>query len=83
MTLDESAAQATGRRQRIALGVLFLAALLVSIDGFVLLLVVPAVTAALGATSTQQLWILDMYGFMVAGLMITVGNLGDRGGGCC
>ncbi|TDU83346.1 DHA2 family multidrug resistance protein-like MFS transporter [Kribbella voronezhensis] len=68
----------TGKRQWIALGVLCLATLLVSLDLFVMLLAVPAVTEALGATSTQQLWILDVYGFMVAGLMITMGNLGDR-----
>ncbi|MEV4260077.1 MFS transporter [Kribbella sp. NPDC049584] len=69
---------ATSRRQWIALGVLCLATLLVSLDLFVMLLAVPAVTEALGATSSQQLWILDVYGFMVAGLMITMGNLGDR-----
>jgi MFS transporter, DHA2 family, multidrug resistance protein len=79
MTLTtEDAAVATGRRQWIALGVLCLATLLVSLDLFVMLLAVPAVTEALGATSSQQLWILDVYGFMVAGLMITMGNLGDR-----
>ncbi|GAA2826020.1 MFS transporter [Kribbella solani] len=71
-------AVASGRRQWIALGVLCLAALLVSLDLFVMLLAVPAITEALGATSNQQLWILDVYGFMVAGLMITMGNLGDR-----
>ncbi|MGW7684513.1 MFS transporter [Kribbella sp. NPDC054772] len=69
---------ATGRRQWIALSVLCLATLLVSLDLFVMLLAVPAVTEALGATSSQQLWILDVYGFMVAGLMITMGSLGDR-----
>ncbi|GAA3143479.1 MFS transporter [Kribbella aluminosa] len=80
MTLDESAKQATARRPWIALGVLGLGALLVSLHAFVLLLAVPALTAALGASSSQQLWILDVYGFMVAGLMITMGNLGDRVG---
>jgi MFS transporter, DHA2 family, multidrug resistance protein len=69
---------ATGRRQWVALGVLCLATLLVSLDLFVMLLAIPAVTEALGASSSQQLWILDVYGFMVAGLMITMGNLGDR-----
>jgi DHA2 family multidrug resistance protein-like MFS transporter len=69
---------ATGRRQWIALSVLCLAALLVSLDLFVMLLAVPAVTEALGATGSQQLWILDVYGFMVAGLMVTMGSLGDR-----
>ncbi|MEU4289697.1 MFS transporter [Kribbella sp. NPDC026596] len=74
----EGGAVGTGRRQWVALGVLCLATLLVSLDLFVMLLAVPAVTEALGATSSQQLWILDVYGFMVAGLMITMGNLGDR-----
>src|SRR3954464_7189597 len=79
MTLTiQAGAVATGRRQWIALGVLCLATLLVSLDLFVMLLAVPAVTEALGASSSQQLWILDVYGFMVAGLMITMGNLGDR-----
>src|SRR5689334_3523373 len=68
----------TSKRPWIALGVLCLAALLVSLDLFVMLLAIPSVTAALGATGSQQLWILDVYGFMVAGLMITMGNLGDR-----
>ncbi|MER7249597.1 MFS transporter [Kribbella sp. NPDC000426] len=79
MTLaPETDTVSTGRRQWIALGVLCLATLLVSLDLFVMLLAVPAVTEALGATGSQQLWILDVYGFMVAGLMITMGNLGDR-----
>jgi MFS family permease len=78
MTLTESAPATTSRRQWIGLGVLSLATLLVSLDLFVMLLAVPAVTEALGASSSQQLWILDVYGFMVAGLMITMGNIGDR-----
>ncbi|GAA1561978.1 MFS transporter [Kribbella hippodromi] len=78
MTVDGSAKLVDTRRPWIALGVLGLAALLVSLHAFVLLLAVPAMTEALGASSTQQLWILDVYGFMVAGLMITMGNLGDR-----
>ncbi|MFD7156070.1 MFS transporter [Kribbella sp. NPDC059898] len=69
-----------GRRQWIALSVLCLATLLVSLDLFVMLLAIPAVTEALHASGTQQLWILDVYGFMVAGLMITMGTLGDRQG---
>lgn len=80
MTVDESTTQATGQWQWIALGVLCLAALLVSLHAFVLLLAMPAVTAGLHASSAQQLWILDVYGFMAAGLMITMGTLGDRVG---
>src|SRR6266567_6466033 len=67
-----------GRRAWIGLAVLALPTLLVSIDVFVVLLALPRLSAALRASSTEQLWILDIYGFMVAGLMITMGTLGDR-----
>ncbi|MFG1874252.1 MFS transporter [Sphaerisporangium sp. NPDC049003] len=67
-----------GRREWAGLGVLALAALLVSIDVFVLLLALPRLSADLGAGATEQLWIMDVYGFMLAGLLITMGTLGDR-----
>jgi MFS transporter, DHA2 family, multidrug resistance protein len=38
----------------------------------------PTLTADLKPTSTQQLWILDAYGFLLAGFLITMGTLGDR-----
>ncbi|RJL24157.1 MFS transporter [Bailinhaonella thermotolerans] len=55
-----------------------LAVLLLSIDVTVLHLAVPKLTAALLPTATQTLWILDVYGFALAGLLITMGNVGDR-----
>ena len=67
-----------GRREWGGLAVLALPTFLVSFDIFVLLLALPHLTAALGTNSTQQLWIMDIYGFMVAGFMITMGTLGDR-----
>ncbi|TCM48076.1 MFS transporter [Kribbella sp. VKM Ac-2568] len=67
-----------GRREWIGLAVLALPTLLVSLDTFVMLLALPPVAAGLGASSNQQLWIMDVYGFMVAGFMITMGSLGDR-----
>jgi hypothetical protein len=51
-----------GRREWIGLAVLALPTLLVSIDVFVMLLAVPRLSDALGADSTQQLWIMDIYG---------------------
>jgi DHA2 family multidrug resistance protein-like MFS transporter len=39
---------------------------------------VPHLSADLQPTSSQLLWIIDIYGFMVAGLLITMGTLGDR-----
>jgi hypothetical protein len=47
-------------------------------DMTALLLALPRLSAGLGATNVQQLWISDSYGFMVAGLVITMGTLGDR-----
>ncbi|WP_083864886.1 MFS transporter [Nocardia brevicatena] len=60
------------------LGVLLLPVLLVSMDMSVLFLALPTLTVDLDPTAAQQLWILDIYGFLIAGLLITMGNLGDR-----
>jgi len=65
-------------RRWIALAVLTLAVLLLAIDGTVLALAVPALTADLNPTSTQLLWIGDVYSFALAGLLIPMGNLADR-----
>jgi DHA2 family multidrug resistance protein-like MFS transporter len=67
-----------GRREWLGLAVLALPTLMVALDLFVMLLAVPHLSAALHASSTQQLWILDIYGFMVAGFLLTMGTLGDR-----
>jgi DHA2 family multidrug resistance protein-like MFS transporter len=67
-----------GRKEWIALGVLALPLLLVSMDVSVLYFAVPFISADLGASATQQLWIFDIYGFVLAGLLITMGSLGDR-----
>jgi DHA2 family multidrug resistance protein-like MFS transporter len=47
-------------------------------DLTVLHLAVPQLSAQLKPSSAQLLWIIDIYGFMVAGLLITMGTLGDR-----
>ncbi|GIH60238.1 MFS transporter [Microbispora siamensis] len=65
-------------RAWLGLVVLALPALLVAIDATALLLALPQLSAGLGATNVEQLWISDSYGFMVAGLVITMGTLGDR-----
>lgn len=67
-----------GRREWAGLGVLALACLLYSMDLTVLHLAVPAISRELRPTSVELLWILDIYGFMVAGFLITMGTLGDR-----
>jgi MFS transporter, DHA2 family, multidrug resistance protein len=67
-----------GRREWIGLAVLALPTLLLSLDMSVLYLALPFLSADLGASATQQLWIMDVYGFMIAGFLITMGTLGDR-----
>ncbi|MYZ11601.1 MFS transporter, partial [Streptomyces sp. SID2999] len=69
-----------GRREWTALGVLMLPLLLVSMDVSVLYFATPAISADLRPTGTQQLWIFDIYGFVLAGLLMTMGSLGDRVG---
>ncbi|MEV5612180.1 MFS transporter [Streptomyces sp. NPDC052225] len=67
-----------GRKEWIAMAVLMLPLLLVSMDVSVLYFAVPSITADLEPTGTQQLWIFDIYGFVLAGLLMTMGALGDR-----
>ena len=67
-----------GRREWIGLSVLSLACVLYAMDLTVLHLAVPSLSAALQPSSAQLLWIIDIYGFLVAGSLITMGNLGDR-----
>ncbi|WP_027648764.1 MFS transporter [Salinispora pacifica] len=67
-----------GPRQWTALAVLALPSLLLSLDLSVLFLALPHLSADLNPSSSQLLWIGDIYGFLVAGFLITMGGLGDR-----
>jgi DHA2 family multidrug resistance protein-like MFS transporter len=67
-----------GRREWVGLAVLALACVVYAMDLTVLHLAVPQLSEDLQPTSAQLLWIADIYGFMVAGLLITMGTLGDR-----
>jgi MFS transporter, DHA2 family, multidrug resistance protein len=67
-----------GPREWTGLAVLALACLLYVMDLTVLHLAVPSISERLHPSSTQLLWIIDIYGFMVAGFLVTMGTLGDR-----
>jgi DHA2 family multidrug resistance protein-like MFS transporter len=67
-----------GRREWIGLAVIALACVLYVMDLTVLHLAVPQISRDLRPSSAQLLWIIDIYGFMVAGCLITMGTLGDR-----
>ena len=66
------------RREWIGLAVIALPCMLYSMDLTVLNLAVPSLSADLKPTSAELLWIVDIYGFLVAGLLVTMGTLGDR-----
>jgi len=67
-----------GRREWIGLAVIALPCLLYSMDLTVLYLAVPELSADLRPSSSELLWISDIYGFLIAGSLITMGTLGDR-----
>ncbi len=67
-----------GRREWIGLAVLALACVLYAMDLTVLHLAVPKLSEAIKPSSAELLWIIDIYGFLVAGSLITMGTLGDR-----
>ncbi len=78
MTGDTAVPARATSREWIGLAVLTLAALVYAMDLTVLNLAIPRISAELQPSSAQLLWMIDIYGFLVAGLLITMGTLGDR-----
>ncbi|WP_428383674.1 MFS transporter [Methylocystis sp.] len=68
------------RREWIGLAVIALPCMVYSMDLTVLNLAIPSLTAELRPSASQLLWIIDIYGFMVAGFLMIMGGLGDRVG---
>ncbi|MFI9455847.1 MFS transporter [Amycolatopsis sp. NPDC052450] len=67
-----------GPKEWTGLGVLALPTILLGLDVTLLYLALPALSADLRPTGTQALWILDSYGLVIAGLLVTMGAIGDR-----
>ena len=65
-------------REWTGLAVIALPCMLYSMDLTVLNLAIPSISEELKPTASQLLWIVDIYGFFVAGLLVTMGTLGDR-----
>ncbi|MGK5497197.1 MFS transporter [Streptomyces sp. URMC 125] len=76
----QAAPPRAGRREWTALAVLCLPTMLLMLDMNVLVLALPHLSADLEASAVQQLWITDVYGFLIAGFLVTMGTLGDRAG---
>ena len=62
----------------VGLAVLALPTLMLSIDATVIYLALPSITRALDASNVEQLWMLDIYSFVLAGFLVPMGSLGDR-----
>jgi MFS transporter, DHA2 family, multidrug resistance protein len=77
MTASTTTPKATGREWT-GLAIIALPCLVYAMDLTVLNLALPTLSAALKPSSSQLLWIVDIYGFLVAGFLITMGTLGDR-----
>ncbi|MFY7939374.1 MAG: MFS transporter, partial [Burkholderiaceae bacterium] len=67
-----------GLREWFGLAILALPCMMYAMDLTVLTLAIPALSAELKPSSTELLWIVDIYGFMVAGLLLTMGSVGEK-----
>jgi MFS transporter, DHA2 family, multidrug resistance protein len=76
--MTDPAPARAGRREWIGLAVITLPCAVYAMDLTVLNLALPALSEDLQPSSSQLLWIVDIYGFLVAGVLITMGTLGDR-----
>ncbi|WP_036527850.1 MFS transporter [Nocardia sp. CNY236] len=75
---DTPPPQRAGSARWIALSILVLPVVLVAMDMSVLYLAIPSIGKDLAPSGSQMLWILDSYGFVLASLLIVMGNVGDR-----
>lgn len=73
-----SGAPRAGARAWAGLALLALPTILLGLDLTLLHLALPAMALDLRPSGVQALWIVDIYGFMIAGFLITMGTLGDR-----
>ncbi|MFZ3282693.1 MFS transporter [Pseudomonas sp.] len=79
LTHEITQIQAKSRRW-FGLGVLMLPVLLVTVDNTVLGFALPKIAEALRPSASQQLWMIDAYSLVLAGLLVSMGSLGDRVG---
>lgn len=78
MSLPDGVPPKAGRREWIGLAIIALPCLVYAMDLTVLNLALPAISAELNPSASELLWIVDVYGFLVAGCLISMGTLGDR-----
>ncbi|MDY7103628.1 MAG: MFS transporter [Actinomycetota bacterium] len=77
-TIDDDGPATNDPRRWWALAVLTLPVLVISMDATILGFAIPSLSAAIEPTSSELLWIVDIYSFVLAGLLVTMGVVGDR-----
>ena len=77
---DPADGSASPRRRWATLAVLCVTLLLISLDNTVLNVALPSIVRSLGASSSQLQWMVDAYAVVFAGLLLSLGALGDRAG---
>ena len=68
------------RRRWWILGVLAFSVLVIVLDNSVLNVALPAIVRQLHASSSELQWMVDAYSLVFAGLLLTMGSLGDKYG---
>jgi EmrB/QacA subfamily drug resistance transporter len=72
--------QVGGTRRWLVLGVMCLSLLLIVMDNMIVNVALPTLEKDLDASTTQLQWVVDAYILVLAGLLLTMGSLGDRFG---
>ena len=73
-------AETIHRRRWWTLGVMALSLLVIGLDNTILNVALPTLVRELGASASQLQWMVDAYILVFAGLLLTMGALGDRFG---
>ncbi|MDH3190068.1 MAG: MFS transporter, partial [Acidimicrobiia bacterium] len=73
-------AETIHRRRWLTLGVLSLSLVIIGLDNTILNVALPTLVRELGASASELQWMVDSYVLVFAGLLLTMGALGDRFG---
>src|SRR5690348_10812460 len=79
-TLSERVQARAFERRWWILTVLCISLLVIVLDNSILNVAIPTIVRDLGASEGQIQWIVDAYTLVFAGLLLTMGSLGDRFG---
>jgi EmrB/QacA subfamily drug resistance transporter len=80
LTARSARDEARYRRRWFTLGVLSLSLVIIGLDNFVLNVALPTLQEAFSADASQLQWMVDAYILAFAGLLLTMGTIGDRFG---